>query len=103
MNKYDCREPLGMGFCYLNSQTRKCYEARDGNKLIGWSFIYRNSSKEDLLAVFVLPEYRGKNIGTRLVKKLIRNKLNQPYFKPFAYTEEYLERIINKLEVDIEL
>lgn len=68
--------------------------ARDGERIIG-CISFENYSREiaELRSLSVLPEYRGKNIGKKLIKTIMRRKLKKQ--KVFLVTSrvDYFERL----------
>lgn len=75
---------------FYSGDREEYFVAFDGNKIIGGSGIGRVADKEDyceLQKMYILKEYRGKQIGYRLIQKCLEFAKNAGYH--FCYLETF--------------
>lgn len=70
------------------------------NVIVGWTSVNINSRKDNNFAVYVKPSYRGKGIGTMLIKKMLMyvDKNYPSYCYPWSDAGRNLFQKFNELE-----
>ncbi|HEY0220810.1 MAG TPA: GNAT family N-acetyltransferase [Candidatus Paceibacterota bacterium] len=74
-----------------NSELNEKYIiAKDGNKVVGICYGIIEETKNQLQAIYILPEYQGKGIGTKLWNEILSffDKTKDIYVEVAAYNEK---------------
>jgi len=76
----------------INEQrdTEKILVAKDGEKVVAYSYAVKSEEKNQLQAIYILPEYHRRGIGTNMWKQLKNffNKENDVYVEVADYNEK---------------
>lgn len=67
--------------------------AKDGEKVVGMCYVVMKEDKNQLQAIYVLPEYHGKGIGTQLWEEA--RKFFDPAKDIYVEVVDYNEKAIN--------
>lgn len=91
----DCFVPHGQQQAYIKYKV--IYICEDADKLIGWAV---KSKSQTLIHLLVHPDYRGKAVGTNLLKiidpQLVRSKSDQSTGNPLPFYLKHGYKIVHK-------